>query len=229
MSLYDRNYLENEAQNSYAQSENLQSSRSEFIKKTYQFLAASLLAATAGAYVGMSMGVKPSFLLLILEIGLLIGLMFARKNPTLAVVLLFAFTFVSGFTLAPTLNFYLASGMGSVITQAFLLTTVAFGGLSVFAFNTKRDFTSMGKMLFITLIVVLVAIIINIFMQSPVLQIVIASVCAILFSAYILYDTQNIIRGNYDSPILGAVALYLDIINLFVALIQILGIFNSRD
>lgn len=229
MSLYDRNYLENEAKNSYAQSENLQSSKSEFIKKTYQFLAASLLAATAGAYVGMSMGVKPSFLLLILEIGLLLGLMFARKNPTLAVVLLFAFTFVSGFTLAPTLNFYLANGMGSVITQAFLLTTVAFGGLSVFAFNTKRDFTSMGKMLFITLIVVLVAMIINIFMQSPVLQIVIASVCAILFSAYILYDTQNIIRGNYDSPILGAVALYLDIVNLFVALIQILGIFNSRD
>lgn len=229
MSLYDRNYLENEAKNSYAQSENLQSSRSEFVKKTYQFLAASLLAATAGAYVGMSMGVKPSFLLLILEIGLLLGLMFARKNPTLAVVLLFAFTFVSGFTLAPTLNFYLANGMGSVITQAFLLTTVAFGGLSVFAFNTKRDFTSMGKMLFITLVVVLVAMIINIFMQSPVLQIVIASVCAILFSAYILYDTQNIIRGNYDSPVLGAVALYLDIVNLFVALIQILGIFNSRD
>lgn len=229
MSLYDRNYLENEAKNSYAQSENLQSSRSEFVKKTYQFLAASLLAATAGAYVGMSMGVKPSFLLLILEIGLLLGLMFARKNPTLAVVLLFAFTFVSGFTLAPTLNFYLANGMGSVITQAFLLTTVAFGGLSVFAFNTKRDFTSMGKMLFITLVVVLVAMIINIFMQSPVLQIVIASVCAILFSAYILYDTQNIIRGNYDSPVLGAVVLYLDIVNLFVALIQILGIFNSRD
>lgn len=229
MSLYDRNYIENEASNSYSQSQSLQSSRSEFIKKTYQFLAASLLAATAGAYVGMSMGVGPSLWMLILEIGLLVGLMFAKKNPTLAVVLLFAFTFVSGFTLAPTLNFYLAAGMGSVITQAFLLTTVAFGGLSIFAFNTKKDFSSMGKMLFITLIVVFVAMIINIFMQNPMLQIVIASVCAILFSAYILYDTQNIIRGNYDSPILGAVALYLDIINLFVALLQILGIFNNND
>lgn len=229
MSLYDRNYLENEAQGSYWQSENLQSSRSEFIKKTYQYLAASLLAATAGAYVGMSMGIAPSFWFLILEIALLVGLMFARKNPTLASVLLFAFTFVSGFTLAPTLNFYLANGMGGAITQAFLLTTVAFGGLSIFAFNTKRDFSAMGKMLFIALIVVVVAAIINIFLHSPILQIVIASVSAILFSAYILYDTQNIIRGNYDSPVLGAVALYLDIVNLFVSLLQILGIFNNND
>ena len=87
----------------------------------------------------------------------------------------------------------------------------------------------MGKMLFITLIVLLVAAIINIFFYSPILQLAIASVGAVLFSAYILYDTQNIIRGNYETPIEGAVALYLDFVNLFVSLLQILGIFSRDD
>ena len=120
-------------------------------------------------------------------------------------------------------------GGAAIVAQAFTLTTVAFGGLSVFAMNTKRDFTTWGKMLFITLIVLLVAAIINIFFHSPVLQLAIASVGAVLFSAYILYDTQNIIRGNYETPIDGAVDLYLDFLNLFVSLLRILGFFNSDD
>ena len=120
-------------------------------------------------------------------------------------------------------------GGAAIVAQAFTLTTVAFGGLSVFAMNTKRDFTAWGKMLFIALIVLLVAAIINIFFHSPILQLGIASVGAVLFSAYILYDTQNIIRGNYETPIEGAVALYLDFVNLFVSLLRILGFFNSDD
>lgn len=227
MNLYNRNYADLAQDESQSE---LSYSRAGFVKKTYQYLAASLLAATAGAYIGMQMGVGASFLFLLVEIALLIGLIASRKNAALASVLLFAFTFVTGFTLAPMLNFYIANGMGSIITNAFLMTTVAFGGLSVFAFNTKRDFSALGKILFITLIVVVVASIINIFTQSPMFQLAIAGVSAILFSMYILYDTQNIIRGNYDSPILGAVALYLDILNLFVALVQILSAFSgSRD
>ena len=119
-------------------------------------------------------------------------------------------------------------GMGDVIAQAFLLTTAAFGGLSVFAMYSKRDFSVWGKFLFIALIVVVVASLINLFTQSSVLALVISSVGAILFSAYILYDTQMIIRGGYDSPVLAAVALYLDILNLFISLLQILGAINNN-
>ena len=115
------------------------------------------------------------------------------------------------------------------MAQAFTLTTVAFGGLSVFAMNTKRDFTVWGKMLFITLIVLLVAMLMNLFFQSPIFQVALSCVAAVLFSAYILYDTQNIIRGNYETPIEGAVDLYLDFLNLFVSLLRILGFFNSDD
>ena len=95
--------------------------------------------------------------------------------------------------------------------------------------NTKRDFTTWGKMLFITLIVLLVAMLLNLFFKSPIFQVALSCVSAVLFSAYILYDTQNIIRGNYETPIEGAVDLYLDFLNLFVSLLRILGFFNSDD
>ena len=99
----------------------------------------------------------------------------------------------------------------------------------MFAMTTKRDFSSMGKFLFIALIIMIVAGISNIFIQSSMMQLAIASVGALLFSAFILYDTQNIIKGQYDSPIEAALALYLDFFNLFISLLQILGIMNSGD
>ena len=247
MALYDREYVKNRAAQSSVekQSTTAKSNLAVFIKKTYQLFASSLLAASAGAYVGTvylanslvkvtpdgRMGVAGWFWgLVILEFVLLFGLMAAKKKEGLNLVLLFAFTFVTGLTLAPTLAGFLAMpGGASIITEAFVLTTVAFGGLSIFAMNTTRDFSAMGKMLFITLIVVIVASLINIFTVSPLFQLIIASVSAILFSAFILYDTQNIIRGNVETPVEAAVMLYLDFLNLFISLLQILGIFNSRD
>ena len=247
MALYDREYIKNRTVQSATGEENT-TSKSDlaiFIKKTYQLFASSLLSASAGAYIGTmylansltkvtpdgKIGVAGWFWgLVILEFVLLFGLMVAKKKEGLALVLLFAFTFVTGLTLAPTLSAFLAMpGGANIITEAFVLTTVAFGGLSIFAMNTKRDFSAMGKMLFITLIVVIVASLINIFMASPLFQLIIASVSSILFSAFILYDTQKIIRGNVETPVEAAVMLYLDFLNLFISLLQILGIFNSRD
>ena len=233
MSLYDRNYVsssEHEVAGEYSQS-----ALSTFIKQTYQLFSASLLAASVGAYVGLysSLGATVAgnyWLFVILELGLLVGLMFAKRKAGLNLILLFAFTFVSGLTLTPILGRTFAMpGGAAIVAQAFTLTTVAFGGLSVFAMNTKRDFTTWGKMLFITLIVLLVAMLLNLFFKSPIFQVALSCVSAVLFSAYILYDTQNIIRGNYETPIEGAVDLYLDFLNLFVSLLRILGFFNSDD
>jgi len=246
MALYDREYIRNKTNENIAKDQATpKSALATFIKQTYQLFAASLLAASVGAYIGvayltnslvkMGMDGRPTVAgwfwgLVILEFALLFGLMAAKKKEGLNLVLLFAFTFVSGLTLTPMLAGYLAMPSGAtIITEAFVLTTVAFGGLSIFAMNTKRDFSAMGKMLFITLIVIIVAGIINIFLGSPLLQLGIASVGAILFSAFILYDTQNIIRGNVETPVEAAVMLYLDFLNLFVSLLQILGIFGDRD
>lgn len=235
MALYDRKYIN---QNTSEASEHFEQTRTSsnmaiFVKQTYQLFAASLLAASAGAYIGLGFAATISsmyFMFVILEFAVLFGLFAAKKKAGLNLVLLFAFTFLSGLTLAPLLTSILGlNGGGSIIANAFMLTTVAFGSLSVFAMNTKRDFSAMGKMLFITLIVVVVASLINIFLHSPMMQLVIASISSILFSAFILYDTQNILKGRYETPIEGAIALYLDFLNLFISLLQILGIFGSRD
>lgn len=226
MSLYDRDYFKYKSE--ILENEGIQSSRALFIKQTYKLLTASLVAATAGAYIGVSYIQNSSWMLIILNFAVLFGLMAAKKNPTLSLILLFAFTFISGLTLGPVLNTYIGAGMGHIITQAFLMTTVAFGGLTAFAFNTKKDFSVYRKMLFIVLIVFVVAMILNIFLKSSLLSISLAGIGAIIFSAFILYDTQMIIRGRYDSPVLAAVALYLDILNLFLSLLQILGFLDRR-
>lgn len=241
MSLYNRNMPQNNYEGTgsafggaFEQSAQREatSARATFVKQTYQLLAASLLAATAGAYIGTNSASLLSggayWIAVIAEFACLFGLMFARKNAKLALILLFAFTFISGLVLGPTLARYIGAGMGNVITQAFLMTTVAFGGLSVFAMNTKRDFSAMGKFLFIALIVIVVASLINIFVGSSMLSLALSGAGALIFSAYILYDTQNIIRGAYDSPVLAAVSLYLDILNLFISLLHILGALNSN-
>lgn len=232
MSLYDRKFASFEAAQA-SQSTQL----STFIKQTYQLFAASLLAGSAGAYVGIFSLANyfvtsraSMWILFIAEFALLIALQACRKKSPLNLVLLFAFTFVTGLTITPLLIATLAlPGGASIVAQAFALTAVAFGGLSVFAMNSKRDFSAMGKILFIALIVIVVASLINIFFHSSILQLGIASVGAILFSCFILYDTQNIIRGRYETPIEAAVALYLDFLNLFISLLQILGIFGSRE
>ncbi|AXP08915.1 Bax inhibitor-1/YccA family protein [Campylobacter hepaticus] len=231
MSLYNRDYSRSK------EFENTRSSElSIFIKQTYQLFAASLLAATVGAYVGIfalaSFFIQSQvsfWILFAVEIGLLFALQWKKRETPLNLILLFGFTFCSGLTLTPLLISVLALPAGGIIiAQAFALTTVAFAGLSIFAINTKKDFTVMGKALFIAIIVIVAASLLNLFFQSGILNLAISAIAAILFSFYILYDTQNIIRGNYETPIEGAVALYLDFINLFVSLLNILRSFNSR-
>lgn len=204
-----------------------------FIKKTYQLFAASLMAATTGAYLGMELA--PSIAtwywgLVILEFAFLFGVYFTKSKPGINLVMLFAFTFLTGITLTPLLSVILGlPGGASIVTNALLLTGVAFGGISLFAINTKKDFTFIGKFLFIALIIMIVAALINIFLGSPVLQLAIAGAGALLFSAFILFDTQNIIRGNFATPVEAAIALYLDVLNLFISLLQILGIFGNEE
>ncbi len=233
MGLYDRDYVrESTTLHRQERVQKRETSLSTFIKQTYQLFAASLLAGAAGAYLGMGIAAVSQYYwgFVILEFALLFGLMFSKNKPGLNLVMLFGFAFVSGLTLSVIIGHFVAAGAGSIVANAFILTTVAFGALSMFAMNTTRDFTMMGKMLFVTLIVVVVGSLLNAFwLHNPWMQMGIASVSAILFSAFILYDTQNIIRGNYQSPVDGAVALYLDFINLFTSLLQILGIFGNEE
>ncbi len=232
--MYNRDYLSqnNSQENAYSHDES-KAHLMSFLRATYQLFAGSLLAATAGAYIGLDMvSTIASWYwgLVILEFILLFALFAVKNKPGINLAVLFGFTFISGLTITPLLASVFAMPAGaSIVAQAFLMTSVAFGGISMFALTTKRDFSGMGKMLFIALIILIVGSISNIFIQAPLLQLGIAMVGAVLFSAFILYDTQQIIKGGFSTPVEAAIALYLDFFNLFISLLQILGIFNSDD
>ncbi|WP_418181174.1 Bax inhibitor-1/YccA family protein [Aliarcobacter lanthieri] len=231
--MYNRDYLTNQSAEHSQQSS--QAYIMSFLKATYQLFAGSLLAATAGAYIGLGMvhllmgPVK--WILFAVELGLIFFVIPRVKHtPGVNLAVLFVFTFITGLTIAPLLaSFFAMPGGAAIVGQAFLMTAIAFGGISMFAMTTKKDYSFMGKFLFIALIIMIVAGISNIFIQSSMFQLMIASAGALLFSAFILYDTQNIIKGNYDSPIEAALSLYLDFLNLFISLLQILGIMKNNE
>jgi len=228
MALYDRDYSSAEA--GYVQ----EGASVSFMKKTYQLLAASMIAAAAGAYVTMPYAeIVMQYKWIIFGAELLIlffGLSMSRGKPGLNLAMLFTFTFLTGVSLVPLLASFIGMGQGAMIGNAFLMTSVLFGALSLFAINSKSDYSSWGKPLFITLIVVIIASLVNYFLlQSPMMHIIITAGILLLFSIFTIYDTQNIANGAYDSPVDAAVSLYINFLNIFTALLQLLGIFGSDD
>ena len=228
MALYDRDYTQTNI--GYAQ----EAATVSFMKQTYQLLAASMVAAAAGAYVTMPyVETVMQFKWFIFGAELLVlffGLSMSRGKPGLNLAMLFLFTFLSGVSLVPLLASFISLGKGAVIGNAFLMTAVLFGALSLFAINSKSDYSSWGKPLFITLIIIIVASLVNyFFLQSPMMHIVITAGVLLLFGLFTIYDTQNIANGAYDSPVDAAVSLYLDFLNMFTALLQLLGIVGSDD
>jgi len=228
MALYDRDYASAEV--GVVQ----EGASVSFMKKTYQLLAASMIAAAAGAYVTMPYAeavMQYKWFIFGAELLVLFfGLSMTRSKPGLNLAMLFIFTFLTGVSLVPLLASLIGMGNGAVIGNAFLMTSVLFGALSLFAINSKSDYSSWGKPLFITLIVVIIASLVNYFLlQSPMMHIIITAGILLLFSIFTIYDTQNIANGAYDSPVDAAVSLYIDFLNMFTALLQLLGIFGGDD
>ncbi len=232
MALYNRDYNNNTISAGYAQE--AESASVDFMKKTYQLLAASMVAAAVGAYVTMPYAatvLQYKWFIFGFELFMLfIGLGMTRNKPGLNLMALFVFTFVTGVSLVPLLAKLIGMGSGGTIGTAFLMTSVLFGALSIFAINSKSDFSNWGKPLFITLIVVIIASLVNYFiLQSPIMHIVITAGILLLFSIFTIYDTQNIANGAYDSEVDAAVSLYLDFLNMFTAILQLLGLFPGDD
>jgi FtsH-binding integral membrane protein len=200
--------------------------RLTFIKKVYNLLSLSLLTGIlAGVFTLNNEGLlllvaKNQLLFFIAEIAVVVLCMWKRKHATLSFVFLFAFTTLTGLTTAPIVAVY-----QSVAFPAAVLTMVAFGSLTAYAMITKKDFSFLRGALFVGLILLIVGGLLNVFFfKSFDLQYFMAWGGAFLFSGFILYDTSNIIhRYKTDEVVLGALSLYLDILNLFLSILVILG------
>ena len=195
--------------------------RMAFLKKVYGLLSLSLLSAVIGAYFGKALPPGLMIPLFIVEIVLVIFAMAVRRKPVWNVVALFSFTTLSGVTLGPVMVIYNAG----VIQEALVLTLLIFGGLTFYVMTTKKDFSYLSGFLIVGLITVIIGGLLNAFLfQSPMLEFAMAGGGVILFSGFILYDTSNILR-NYDVQdyTSATLALYLDVLNLFLFLLRLLG------
>lgn len=212
--------------------------RNQVLRNTYGLLALSLIPTVIGAVVGMSAGI-PSLMAgspvmgLILFFGVAFGLMWGiqrNKNSGVGVALLLGFTFFMGIMLSQILSVALQmSNGGELIAMAGSGTAIIFFSLAMYTSVTKRDFSFMGNFLFAGLILLIVAAVANIFLAIPAMAIAISAIGALLFTGYLLYDLSRIVNGGETNYITATLAVYLDIYNLFVSLLNLLMIFNGNN
>jgi len=143
--------------------------------------------------------------------------------------LLLAFAFFMGLMLSRLLSFILGFSNGpQLIMLAFGGTGVIFAAMATIATVSKRDFSGLGKCLFVGVIVILLAAFANIFLQLPALMLTVSVLAIAIFSAYMLYDVQRVVNGGETSYITAALAIYLDVYNVFVNLLALLGILGGE-
>lgn len=198
------------------------------IARTYGLLAASLALTAVTAEVGMrsALAWEHPLLWMILAFGALLGIQFLRANRGLALFLLYVFSGLMGFALGPVIGEFLRMpGGAAIVSEAAAGTAIDFAALSAYAWVSRRDFSFLYGFLFTGLIIAVIGGIAGIFLHIELLHLVVAGIALLVFSGLVLFDTSLLIRqrGVVD-PILMAVSLYLDALNIFMALLQILGL-----
>jgi FtsH-binding integral membrane protein len=207
------------------------------LRQTYWLLALSMLPTVAGALVGISLNLGGYFkaspiMAPLLMLGAMFGSLFivsALRNSGWGVLAVFGFTFISGLMLAPTLQ--VAAGLrngGQLVALAGGMTAAVFFVMATIATVSKRDFSFLGKFLFVGLILLVIGMLANLFLQIPVLAVTLSAVGVLIFSLFLLHDVSAIVRGGETNYISATIRLFLDLLNLFVTLLNLLMIFTGQ-
>jgi modulator of FtsH protease len=208
--------------------------RNRVLRNTYWLLALSLVPTVLGAWVGVSTGIMAAMgtgmSLIVFLVGAF-GLMYAiekTKDSAAGVAVLLAFTFFMGLMLSRLLAMVLGFSNGAqLVMLAFGGTAGVFLAVASLATVIKRDLTNMGKFLFVGLLLLFVAMLVNIFVQSSALMMTLSVIAIGLFSAFLLYDIKRVIDGGETNYISATLAIYLDLYNIFQNLLMLLGIFGG--
>jgi modulator of FtsH protease len=207
-------------------SETALSQRGALLGKVLGLLGFAFVFTAGGALIGRSLGPGAFFLSLIGSFGTLIALQFLKERSPLNLGLLYAFATFEGMLLGLILDTYIARGLGGVVLNAAATTAAVTLAAGAYGYTTKRDLTGMGGFLFVGLIGVVLASVVGIFIQLPLLYVGISAVAAVLFTGFLVFDLNRVAntRGATEGQaILLAVSVYLDIINLFLALLRLFG------
>ena len=206
--------------------------RMTLIRRTYALLTVTILwtiAVVAGAIATpavLELAVAHPFIILLLSIGALLGTNLVQAQPLKLAWLAF-FVTLMGISLAPVMLMYNTRAPG-VISQAALLTGSTFTVLTLYALLSRRDFSQLGGFLTVGLWVLLATSLLNMFFHNETASLWLAGVTVFLFSGFIVYDTSKL-KGNLgpNDYITATVSLYLDVLNLFMALLRILSVFQG--
>jgi FtsH-binding integral membrane protein len=207
--------------------------RAEFIRKTYQIFFASLLVTVGVAWFCAQPAMLPKTVPLILPMaiaGLVVGFImaFTQKKQGLNLFMLCLYSAIQGAVAGPLL-FIVNRYAPGVPAQAGILTVAVFGGLTLYAMTSKKDFSFLGGMLFVGLIGLIVASIVMMFFSTPLMSMVYSVFGILIFSGFVLYDTSQIMQKMQPGEeVSGAISLYLDFINLFYFILRFLMELNRR-
>ena len=210
--------------------------QNKVLRNTYMMLALTMIPTIIGAFVGTSINFSfmagHPIMSSLLMFGVMMGMLFAvtaLRNSVWGIVALLGFTFVAGVFLGPILQvaMHLKNG-AQLVGMAAGGTGIIFFSLATIATTTKKDFSFMGKFLFIGLILLIVASLANMFFQIPALSLTISAIAVMIFSAYILFDVSRIVQGGETNYVMATLSLYLDIYNLFINLLSLLMAFSGE-
>jgi len=207
------------------------------LRNTYMLLALTMVPTVVGAFIGIQMApamMASPIMTTVLMLASVIGLQFAiirYRDSGVGVALLLLMTFLLGAFLGPLLNVALQLKNGiQLVGYAATGTGVIFFGMGALASTIKRDLSFMGKFLFVGMIAVVVAGIANMFLQIPLFGLVISTLVLVIFSLYLLYDLNRIIRGGETNYVMATTGVYLSLLNIFTSLLQILmSLSGDRD
>jgi uncharacterized protein len=197
---------------------------SGLLGKIFGLLAFSLAFAAAGGAVGSQIGPGWIMPLFFVEIGLIFAVQRLREREGINLVLLYAFATVSGITIGPIIAAYVGAGLGTVVLEAAGITGAMTIGLSAYALTTKRDLSGLQPYLFMALLGLIVASLVNIFVGGTVMYTILSWGGAMLFSVLLIFDVN---RARYATDTMGnavvlTLGIYLDIVNLFLFVLRIL-------
>ena len=207
-------------------------SANKVLKNTYLLLSATLGFSALTAMLSIALAMPAWTYLASVIVAMVLGIFVLPRtaNSASGIGVIFLVTGLLGFGLGAILTQYLALPNGpQTVGLAFGGTATIFLGLSGYALTSKRDFSFMGGFIFAGMMVVMIAIIANLFLQMPALSLAISSAIILLMSGFILFDTGRIARGEETNYIMATYGIYLSIFNIFISLLQILGIMGSDD
>ncbi len=200
------------------------------LKNTYLLLSMTLIFSAITAYYGISSGASQGGAMIATfgAIGLLWFVLPRTANSASGIPVLFLITGMLGYGLGPMLSYYLAMSNGpQLVMTALGGTGIIFLGLSGYALTTKKDFSFMAGFLMVGFFVVIAASLGNIFFQIPALSLAVSAAVIMIMAGMILFQTSSIIRGGETNYIMAAAGLFLSLLNMFTALLQLLGVLGD--